>query len=125
MAFDLQALKRRLQTGIDRDDLEDRYVDYANAAVREMCQRRSFVDMRVTDTLQMPLGDLKVRLFDDFKELVSQRSSVYTINENGSRAVCDVMEKGQLQRLAATFTGFPYPVYSGVPQGYLAGYRLP
>lgn len=92
-------LKRWVEKGVQRADLDDDYGTFVNEALREIQQRRSWSAMKDKTTVTIPSGSYTVTLPANFKELQHVRNPVNLVLTDGGLAPIDVVfEEAELKR---------------------------
>lgn len=111
--MDFADLKRWVEKGVQRADLDDDYGDFVNEALKEIQRRRSWTAMKDKETLVISSGDKTAAFPEDFKELQRERNPVNLVTVDGGLAPVDVVfEEQEVRRLWAmsgtTFTTRAY-----------------
>lgn len=105
-------LLRTLEVGVNRPDVADLYPKWINQAIRAICQDYSFTFMRHSADVVMDAGSSSTRMPADFKELITDRCSVYVGDGQGGLVPCDVQRESTFRRLLLPDNGVILPANS-------------
>lgn len=96
MSYVFQDVVNRLNATVQREDLLPNYLDFANRAVRDMALRHSFNQMKVTGSGSVAIGQTRVQLPADFKELQDGR---YPVTDSVAGGFVPVFMREEIEKL--------------------------
>jgi hypothetical protein len=122
MGNDFQGLINDLDITVNRDDLFSSYLDFANQAVRDIAQKHSFAEMKAIGPASVAIGQTRVTLPADFKELQNGR---YPVFDSVLNALAPVFIRSEVEKLLGAGLVPPYSfIYTQDATGGAQNYYL-
>lgn len=94
-----QGLIDRLTTTVQRDDLLQSYLDFANQALRFLAENHSFPEMKATGAASVAIGQTRALLPDDFKELQDGRYPIFDTPTGSQGSLVPVFARPEVEKL--------------------------
>lgn len=96
MALTYQTVINRLTEVVSRDDLVALYLDYVNRAIHDIALMHSFEQMKAIGSGSVTIGQTRVQLPADFKELQDGR---YPVFDSVANALVPVFTRPEVEKL--------------------------
>lgn len=94
-----QGLIDRLTTTVQRDDLLQSYLDFANQAIRFIADKYSFPEMKATGAGAVLVGQTRATLPTDFKELQDGRNPIFDTPVGSQGSLVPVFARPEVEKL--------------------------